>query len=151
MKISLMKSMEVISELRKENTMYMLLRHDEALSQLIAGGVCSHPAQEPTSTLLNLQVSDNKFLNILVLLTETDIWSLRNLVVSLLTIFVLKPYTPYYCGYLKLVMLYRVQKVKATYQLILTFRLKASIFTACLSPDVLGVNDKKWAGDSRQM
>ena len=30
---------------------YMLLRHDEAPSQLIAGGACSHPAQEPTSTL----------------------------------------------------------------------------------------------------
>ena len=89
----------------------MLLRHGEAPSQLIAGGACSHPAQEPTSTLLNLQVSDNKFLNILVLLTETDIWSLRNLVVSLLTIFVLKPCTPYHCGYLKLVTLYRVQKV----------------------------------------
>ena len=39
------------------------------------------------------------------------------------------------------------------YQLILTFRLKASIFTACLSPDTLGVNDKvnDWDGDSRQM
>ena len=73
--------------------------------------------------------------------------------VSLLTILVHKLCRPYYSGYLKLVMLYRVQKVKATYQLILTFRLKASIFTACLSPDVLEVNDKvnDWDGDSRQM
>ena len=61
---------------------YMLLRHGEAPSQLIAGGACSHPAQEPTCTSLSQQVSEDSCA--FAYQTGTDICSLRNLVLSLL-------------------------------------------------------------------
>ena len=145
-----MKSMEVFSELRKEGTCCCVM---------VRLQVSWLPAVRAVTQLRNrlLHCRIHKSLTTsfwgLFWFCHCDICSLRNLVVSLLTIFVLKLCRPYHCGYLKLVTLYRVQKVKATYQLILTFRLKASIFTACLSPDILGVNDKvnDWDGDSRQM
>ena len=124
---------------------HMLLRHGEAPSQLIAGGACSHPAQEPTCTSLWQQVSEDYFDFANVTFAHYGIlWChyLLYLCSSSAGLTIISSLSC--CAGLK-------KSKHAMYQLILTFRLKASIFTACLSPDILGVNDKKWDGDSPQM
>ena len=139
-----MKSMEVFSELRKEGTCCCVM---------VRLQVSWLPAVRAVTQLRNrlVQVSDNKFLRIILIL---PLW-------HLLTTESCGVITYYICAQALQALLISslsccagLKKSKhAMYQLILTFRLKASIFTACLSPDTLGVNDKvnDWDGDSRQM
>ena len=104
-----MKSMEVFSELRKEGTCCCVM---------VRLQVSWLPAVRAVTQLRNRLLHCRIYKSLttsfwgLFWFCHCDIWSLRNLVVSLLTIFVLKPCTPYYSGYLKLVTLYRVQKSK---------------------------------------